>query len=175
VLARRPRQETRPPSARADGAGGAVTIRRLAPADFSLLAGYDWSPLVAERDTIYLFLTQDHARYCFAAEDGAGGTLGLLVGARSADGLSVFLFHVHVKASARSRGVGTALVRELELTARADGVERIWLLSRAEARGFYERLGFREARGLLAPEAARYVQRAKRSVVMAKDLGQSPG
>ena len=44
-----------------------VSIRSLTPADFMALCRYDWSPLVSERDTVYLFITQDHARYCFAA------------------------------------------------------------------------------------------------------------
>jgi GNAT superfamily N-acetyltransferase len=145
-------------------------VRGLTAADFSALARYDWSPLVEERDTIYLFLTQDHARYCFAAEDERGGTLGYVIAARSAEGDSAFVFHVHVRPEHRGRGAGTALVKALESTARADGVRLLWLLAREKACGFYRRLGYAEADDVLHPDAVRYVRAVKRGRVMAKEL-----
>ncbi|HXG57303.1 MAG TPA: GNAT family N-acetyltransferase [Vicinamibacterales bacterium] len=42
----------------------------------------------------------------------------------------------------RGRGVGTALMAWLEGLARAEGLPRIYLDSRATAQGFYEKLGF---------------------------------
>ncbi len=159
-----------------DSAGPpAFRIRPLAPADFTALLRYDWSPLVAERDTVYLFLTRDHARYCLVAEEEAEAgnkrPLGYLVAARSCDGESAFVFQVHVRPERRREGVGTALVRELEETAARDGVRLVWFLARREARGFYSALGYLPSDELLDPEAAAYVARVKRTAVMAKRLG----
>ncbi len=155
----------------------AFRIRPLTPADFTALLRYDWSPLVAERDTVYLFLTRDHARYCLVAEDEAEAgnkrPLGYLVAARSSDGKAAFVFQVHVRPQRRREGVGTALVRKFEETAERDGVRLVWFLARREARGFYSALGYLPSDELLHPEAAAYVARAKRTTVMTKRLGKA--
>ena len=151
-----------------------VRVRALTPADFMALCRYDWSPLVSERDTVYLFITQDHARYCFAAEAGRGKTIGYLVAAGSPDGKAVFVLHVHVRSKYRRRGVGSALVRALEESACSAGVEVIWFLARDQATDFYSRLGYGPMDDLLHPEAQRYVRDWKRTGVMGKRL-DSPG
>jgi predicted N-acetyltransferase YhbS len=147
-----------------------VRIRPLAPADFLALCRYDWEPLIAERDTIYLFITQDHARYCFAAEDSRGRVVGYVVAARSGSGEAVFIFHVHVRDKHRRCGIGGALVRALEDVARSGGAEVIWLLASGRAKDFYSRLGYGPMDELLHPEAQSYVAHAKCSGVMGKRL-----
>lgn len=152
----------------------AFRVRRLTGADFKALMEYDWTPLVVERDTVYLYLLQDHGRYCLAAED-EGGALGYLVAARSADSRAAFIFHVHVRPDRRRRGIGRALVRALEETAARDGVGLVWFLAREEARDFYSELGYRPSHDLLDPEARRYVSKVKRTMAMAKKLSAGGG
>ncbi len=153
-----------------DGPPRGVRIRPLTPTDFLALCRYDWEPLVAERDTIYLFVTQDHARYCFAAEDARGRAIGYVVAAGSGQGEAVFVFHVHVRADHRRRGVGASLVHALEEVARADGVSLVWFLARDRARDFYSRLGYGPMDEILSTGARRYVKSAKRTGVMGKRL-----
>lgn len=153
-----------------DRASATVRVRPLTPADFLALCRYDWTPLVPERDTIYLFITQDHARLCFAAEDASGEVIGYLVAAGSADGTAAFVFHVHVRPGKRRRGVGTALVRAFEDSARSGRVRLVWLLAGDPSRDFYARLGYGPMDDLLHPDAARYVRKAKRTGVMGKRL-----
>ncbi|MHC4502896.1 MAG: GNAT family N-acetyltransferase [Planctomycetota bacterium] len=149
-------------------------IRPLTGADFKELLRYDWSPLVVERDTVYLFLSRDHGRYCLVAEDEESRALGYLISARSSDGEAAFIFQVHVRKRARRRGVGSALVGELEKTARGGGADLVWFLAREEAQGFYSKLGYRPSGELLDPEALRYVTDVKRTTVMAKRLSDAP-
>jgi len=156
--------------ARGDAPPRGVRIRPLTPDDFMALCRYDWSPLVSERDTVYLFITQDHARYCFAAEDERGKAIGYLVAAGSTGGDAVFVLHVHMRSKYRRRGVGGALVRALEEAARSGRVEVIWFLARDSATGFYSHLGYGPLDDLLHPEAQRYVRDWKRAGVMGKRL-----
>jgi GNAT superfamily N-acetyltransferase len=51
------------------------------------------------------------------------------------------LVRVYVKAEARGRGVGTALVRRVMTEAEALGVPRLYLFTK-DARGLYEKLGW---------------------------------
>ena len=134
------------------------------------LCRYDWSPLVSERDTVYLFIAQDHARYCFVAEDERGKAIGYLVAAGSAGGDAVFVLHLHVRARYRRRGVGSALVRALEEAARSGRVEVVWFLARDSATDFYSSLGYGPMDYLLHPEAQRYVRDWKRTAVMGRRL-----
>ena len=150
-----------------------MRIRRLELDDFAALAKYDFSPLIAERDTIYLFLVRDHGACSFVAEDEAGMPLGYAVGARSADGVSVFLFHLHVRRRYRSQGVGTALMAHLEGAAHAAGVQKVWFLAGDKAKPFYARLGYVDALGDLPRELARYVRCVKTSTLMEKTLTTS--
>ena len=145
-------------------------IRRLDASDFGTLLSYDWDPLVRERDTIYLFLTQDHPSMCFVAEDAEGNALGYVIAARSADGRAAFILHVHVRPDARGRGMGRALMERFETSCRAEGLKRIWLLAGKRARGFYERVGYVQSRELLHPEAARHVGSVKNALVLVKGI-----
>jgi GNAT superfamily N-acetyltransferase len=128
---------------------------------------------VGERDTVYLFLVRDHAELSRVAEAEGSPPLGYLVAARSADGESAFIFHVHVSEGRRSAGVGTALVRDFEEGARALGVRLAWFLAARGSVAFYERLGYAPDPGALPPDLARYVREAKHSIVMSKRLGRT--
>jgi len=161
--------------ARGDAPPRGVRIRPLTSTDFMALCRYDWSPLVSERDTVYLFITQDHARYCFVAEDERGKAIGYLVAAGSAGGDAVFILHVHVRARHRRRGVGSALVRALEEAARSGRVQVVWFLARDSATGFYSRLGYGPLDALLHSEAQRYVRDWKHAGVMGKRLDAGEG
>lgn len=147
-------------------------IRTVGPGDFKALLDYDWTPLLRERDTIYMTLCHDQRRYCLAAEDEKGAALGYILAARSAEGGSIFVFHLHVERNSRRRGVGTRLLGALERRARRDGARRIWLLCPERVAGFYAARGFKRAEGILDPEAARHVQREKHAFVMAKTLAR---
>jgi GNAT superfamily N-acetyltransferase len=85
-------------------------------------------------------------------------------------GGAAFVFQVHVRPARRRRGIGRALVGELEGIARGDGVDLVWFLAREEAKAFYLKLGYRPSGELLHPEALRYVTDVKRTTVMAKSL-----
>jgi predicted N-acetyltransferase YhbS len=149
-------------------------IRRLTPADFAALLDYDWDPLVRERDTIYLFLAQDHSSTSFVAEDDEGGAVGYVIAARSADGRAVFVFHLHVRRDRRREGIGRALMERLETAAGEAGVECIWLLANAKASRFYTHIGYVQSRKLLDPYAARHVIRVKNASVLTKEIAR-PG
>ena len=147
-----------------------MRIRPLALDDFSALVEYDWAPLIAERDTIYLFLARDHASCSFVAEDEDGNALGYLVGGRSADGASVFLFHVHVRSEHRRRGIGTALMTKMEDAAARAGAVKVWLLARTRVERFYARLGYTECTSGLPKAIRSYVQHVKASKVLEKSI-----
>ena len=156
--------------AKEGAAPSAFRVRALTGADFRAVSTYDWSPLVAERDTIYLFLAHDHSPYGLVAEDGKGRALGYVISARSADGSRVFVFHVHVRPAFRRKGIGTALMRALEEKAAADGVELVWFLANERAARFYSRLGYAVMNEILDEGARRHVTEVKRTSVMGKRL-----
>ncbi len=168
------RKRRAPPASPASPASARWSIRPMTSSDFEALVEYDWTPIVGERDTVYLFLVRDHAELCRVAEAEDGLAVGYLIAARSADGSSAFVFHVHVRAGWRRRGIGSALVREFEEAAGAAGVTRAWFLVAADVRAFYESHGYARADEVLWPEAVDYVQRRKGAVVMAKDLRDLP-
>jgi ribosomal protein S18 acetylase RimI-like enzyme len=150
-------------------------IRCLTPADFGALLQYDWHPLVRERDTIYLFLTQDHAQMSLVAEESGGEAAGYVIAARSADGKGAFVFHLHVRRGRRRRGIGRALMRRLEANAREMGVERVWLLAGLAAREFYERMGYVRSSSFLEHDAARQVRDVKNASVLVKEIVPAEG
>ena len=147
---------------------GELSVRGLEPGDLPGLLAHDFSPLVTERDTIYLIVARDHGGVSAVAELD-GKPAGFALGVRSADGKSVFLLQLHVRSELRRRGIGTRLLHELEGRARSLGVERVWLLTTL-ARSLYEKRGYSSSLGVLDPEALRYVRRVKRSLVLSKRL-----
>jgi len=74
------------------------------------------------------------------------GALVALAGIRRSHTLSrgehLFVDDLVTTETRRGDGCGTALLRWLAARAKAQGVSRIYLDSRATARGFYEQLGF---------------------------------
>jgi ElaA protein len=59
------------------------------------------------------------------------------------DGATVKLSRVAVAASARRRGIASALLREAEERAREQGAQRLALSAQTDALGLYERAGYR--------------------------------
>jgi ribosomal-protein-alanine N-acetyltransferase len=77
-----------------------------------------------------------------------------------------------VRAQHVRRGIGTALVRWLEHSARVAGVGLVWLEARSanvEARAFYRRLGYRELQRLPG-----YYQGVESALRLGKDLWEPP-
>ena len=75
-----------------------------------------------------------------------GGHLAVLAGARRthtlARGEHLFVDDLVTVESERGRGLGGEMIRWLAAMARAEGIERMYLDSRATAKGFYEKQGF---------------------------------
>lgn len=146
-----------------------MRIRNIEQQDFFTLWSLDWSPLVKERDTIYLTLAVDQRELCFVAE-GAGGWQGVLLATRSADGAACFINHLLVLPRYRRKGIGTALIQRLKEACRSRGIRRIWFFTGERNRGFYERLGFSVDDAMLAGDVARYVAEAKQCLAMAIEV-----
>jgi GNAT superfamily N-acetyltransferase len=81
-----------------------------------------------------------------------GGELLVLAGVRRshtlARGEHLFVDDLVTVDQARDRGYGRVMMRYLADRAAAEGLTRIYLDSRATARGFYERLGFHFLTGI---------------------------
>ena len=121
-----------------------MLIRNCRQEDFFDLWQMDWDPLPKERDTIYLVLAVEHRQLSFVAEEEEGNWLGVLLASRSADGTSCFLNHLLVMSSARSQGVGSALLEHLKARCREMGIRRIWFFTNEANSRFYKRMGFAE-------------------------------
>ncbi len=147
---------------------GKLVVRGLEPRDLPALLSYDFSPLITERDTIYLIVSRDHAEVSAVAELG-GKVAGLVLGMRSADGRSVFLLQLHVRRELRRKGIGTRLLEEFERRARELGVRRVWLFTTL-ARSFYEKRGYAASADVLDPGMLAYVLSAKKSLVLSRAL-----
>lgn len=145
-----------------------LLVRGLRQGDLRNLLAYDFSPLITERDTIYLIVSRDHGGVSAVAELD-GKPAGFVLGVRSADGRSVFLLQLHVRRELRRMGIGERLLRELERRAQKLGVERVWLLTTL-ARSFYEKRGYVLDGDVLDPEALAYVLAVKKSLVLSKKL-----
>lgn len=141
-------------------------IRNLRQEDFFTLQDLDWSPLVKERDSIYLVIAIDQCPTSFVAETGAGSWMGVLLASRSADGKACFINHLLVLPQYRGQGVGSGLVKRLKGTCRDCGIRRVWFFTTEENRRFYERLGFSEDAGFLAPPIREYVRETKHCLTM---------
>ena len=157
-------------------------IRNLTPADFPGILQLPYTPLIRERDTIYLILAQDHGRFCFVAEAEAGAKsetknqanddeqpLGVLLALGAADVSSVFVLKLWIRADHRGQGIGSRLLDGLEAAAGRAGVRRIWLLATDSALDFYQERGYSQSLNTLAPEAARYVREVKGTPVLVKE------
>jgi ribosomal protein S18 acetylase RimI-like enzyme len=149
-----------------------MRVRNCTQEDFFKLWEMDWAPLPKERDTAYLILTIEHSELSFVAEDDRGNWLGVLLASRSADGNSCFLNHLLVMSSARSKGVGSALVKQLLRSCTEIGVQRIWFFTKETNRRFYRRLGFKENNTFLEASVAKYA-RAHKGLVMTIHLSSS--
>lgn len=86
----------------------------------------------------------------FLVAEVDGRVAGVMMGAW--DGRRGWLHHLAVGEAYRGKGIGAALVREVEERLRAKGCLKVNLLVRVEnlaARRVYERLGYEEMTGIL--------------------------
>ena len=94
-------------------------------------------------------LMRDPDLFLVAEEDGR--VVGVLMGAW--DGRRGWLHHLAVEETWRNRGIGTALLEEVERRLKAKGCLKVNLLihrSNADARRLYERLGYQEMSTIIA-------------------------
>jgi GNAT superfamily N-acetyltransferase len=135
----------------------AFAIRRLAAGDESVLeslaaeaAEFDLAgrsaperPLSAARASAYL--ADPAVLHWIAEEDGrvVGELLCHLLRLPYRDGLELLLYSIGVRAGARRRGVGTALVREMLRWMEREDVPEAWVLAdNPGAEAFYAACGF---------------------------------
>jgi GNAT superfamily N-acetyltransferase len=143
----------------------ALSVRRLGPGDAALLAqlaAEDADFDLAGRGTAQNIPTPEEAqRYlanpavlCWAAfaDTTLVGSLDcFLLPMATGDGAQVLLYDIGVHTRWRRRGVGRALLAEMERWMRAHNVREVWVLAdNPEAVQFYRACGF-------APEAAQPV------------------
>jgi GNAT superfamily N-acetyltransferase len=125
-----------------------MEIRELT-SDADILAAF---PLMAElrarigRDTFLAEVRRQQVEGYRLIGAFNSGTLVALAGIRRSHTLSrgehLFVDDLVTTEARRGDGLGTALLRWLAARAAEQGLSRIYLDSRATARGFYERLGF---------------------------------
>ncbi len=75
--------------------------------------------------------------------DERGGVVGCVLIAPAADG-TARVRQMAVEESVRGKGIGAGLMAQAETIARAAGTKTLTMHARLSARGFYERLGYRE-------------------------------
>lgn len=94
-------------------------------------------------------LARDPDLFLVAEEDGR--VVGVLMGAW--DGRRGWLHHLAVEETWRNRGIGTALLEEVERRLKAKGCLKVNLLiydTNVDARRLYERLGYQEMSAIMA-------------------------
>ena len=122
-------------------------IRRATPADLDALLALERRAFTTDhlsRRQYRRHIGSDSARVLTAVD--AGGLLGKAVVFFRSNSDIARLYSIAVAAAARGRGLGEALVRAAERTARTHGCRRLRLEVRqdnASAIRLYERLGYR--------------------------------
>lgn len=122
-----------------------MTIRRAEERDLDALLALEnecIAPPWSAGSMLYEILNPDAI---FLVAQDAETTLGFAVLRKSVDEAEIF--RVAVTASARRRGIGAALLRELMQAAERDGIQRLFLevrVSNAAAIALYATCGFRE-------------------------------
>lgn len=132
-------------------------VRRLGPGDEAVLdlVGRDEGDFGADPAAPARPATPQPAAYLadpsvlhWVAEDGdevVGHLLCYVQPRRAGDARQVLVYEIGVRAAHRRRGIGRALVAELDAWMAANGVAAAWLLADAGAVPFYEACGFEVA------------------------------
>ena len=115
-------------------------LREIAPASDAFAT---FVRALSEADLPTDDLMSEPFRY-FSADDMAWGGIGA--------GVDALLRSLVVLPTARNQGYGVVVTEALARQARADGVERLWLLTTTAA-PFFAKLGWRRADRALAPSA----------------------
>ncbi|MBN1807569.1 MAG: GNAT family N-acetyltransferase [Planctomycetes bacterium] len=148
-----------------------IAIRNIEQEDFARIWEMDWSPLIKERDSIYLVIAVDQAPLSFVAcDEDTGEWLGVLLCSRSGNGLSCYINHLLVMERARGKGIGSRLVQSLIDQCGVLGVRRIWFFTSERNRVFYERLGFSEDFSFFSPAVYNYVTTEKMALAMSREV-----
>jgi len=149
-----------------------IAIRNIEQKDFPALWKMDWSPLIKERDSIYLIIAVDQSPVSFIAydEESPDNWLGILLATRSGNGKSCYINHLLVMPEARGKGVGSALVEKLVEEGRNLGIEKIWFMTAENNRKFYEKLGFKVDYSILDDTIANYVRNVKNAFAMWRSI-----
>ncbi len=118
-----------------------ASVRGLAAAAYPAEVIADWAPLPVTEAAVAAFLANPDGELRLVAErDGALAGVGALVSATGE------LRACYVASEAARRGVGAALVREIEARARAAGLTGLWLDASLNAESFYRAMGYRSDR-----------------------------
>jgi putative acetyltransferase len=114
-----------------------AAVRGIAVKDYPQAVIEDWAPLPITDDAVSAFLANPHHEYRIVAEIDREivGIGGLVVQNRE-------LSACYVDPSSARRGVGTAIVHELERVARLHGLSELELDSTLTAEAFYAALGY---------------------------------
>jgi aminoglycoside 3-N-acetyltransferase I len=120
-----------------------MTIRRLGPGDESVVERLATKgpparvhELLADPKTVFVVALD--------ADEPIGFVFGYELIRRHGDPSALFVYEIEVAEEWRRRGVGTALMRELERIAGERGIRTGWVLTNAsneEAMAFYRSLG----------------------------------
>lgn len=133
------------------GASDLSTLVRLLGQLFSIEADFRPDP-GRQRAGLALMLDDEERRAVLVAEratEVVGMVTAQLVVSTSEGGLSALVEDMFVEPGERGRGVGRALLREIEAWAGARGASRLQLLADREntpALAFYDRMGWRGTR-----------------------------
>ena len=125
-----------------------AAVRGLAADDYPALVVEAWAPPITDQVLDRFLANRDHELRLIAELDGEPAGIGAIVVSQSE------LRACYVAPSAARRGVGSALVAEIERIAREQGLDHLQLESSVTAEPFYAALGYHvESRHehLLAP------------------------
>jgi len=134
-----------------------LSVRRLGPGDEGVLdvlarddadfdvEGHGQARASLDRDAARTYLADAAVLHWVAEERGAvlGAMSAYVLRKRAGDPAEVLLYEIGVRSAHRRRGIGRALIAELDRWMRAHDVREVWVLAgNAAAMAFYRACGF---------------------------------